>query len=1074
MSHPSHNEESGRAHTLGGSAKAPRADALQAALQAMSDGVVLFDQGGRVVFVNDAEVAMCGYDSREEMLGDVERFARVFELFHLDGRPLPVEEWPVTRVLRREQLAGVELRGRRKDTGQERLFCFSGRLLEGDDGAPFALLVTRDLTESRGALDALRKSEARFRDLADAMPQLVWTADHEATVDYCNSRAAEYAGITQIADRKWQWEPLLHPDDLERTLVAWSAAVAERSPYACEHRVRMADGSFRWHLSRALPVVERDGTPKWYGTATDIHGLKVAEGALRESEAQYRSLFESVDQGFCVIETIFDERDRCVDYRFLEMNRIFEEQTGLSSAAGRTMRELVPGHDRFWFEIYGDVAKTGEPRRFEDYASAMGRWFDVYAFRVGAHELRRVAVLFSNITERRRREQHAAFLQELSVDVSSSSRFDEVMERVASRLCAHLDVSRVAFAEVNEDATSATVVYERASGQAQSALGEHPLSSFMGEDLLQELKAGRAVAVDDVASDPRTAAVASSYVDFGVGAQIHVPHLSAGRLTSLLAIHREGPHAWRPDEVELMQAVAARLWGRLERARAEDALRDQVERSRLLGRATNDVIWDWDLGSDKLEWNDALMEQYGHSPDGLCATQEGWAAHLHPNDRERTLASLHAAIHGAEESWTEEYRFQRADGSYATVLDRGYILRDRAGRAVRLIGSMLDLTERKAAEAALKESARQKDEWLAMLSHELRNPLAPIRNGVYILQRAPGSPQAGRALDVIDRQAVHMTRLIDDLLDVTRLSRGKVRLKRERLELSTLVRRTVEDHRVVFADAGVTLDVDVRGEPLFVDGDPTRLAQALGNLLTNAAKFTARGGRALVHLARADDDRAAICVRDDGAGIGPHLRESLFQPFVQGDATLDRSRGGLGLGLTLAKGFAEMHGGTLCVESAGLGHGAAFTLRLPLAAAEGAAVVIASPEAGKSARTLRVLVIDDQPDVVGSLRDVLELKGHTVAAASAGEAALDTARSFLPDVVLCDIGLPGMDGYAVARCFRGDPAHRETFLVALSGYARAQDVADAHAAGFDTHLAKPPDLARLDALLDDARGRAGA
>jgi CheY-like chemotaxis protein/nitrogen-specific signal transduction histidine kinase len=385
-----------------------------------------------------------------------------------------------------------------------------------------------------------------------------------------------------------------------------------------------------------------------------------------------------------------------------------------------------------------------------------------------------------------------------------------------------------------------------------------------------------------------------------------------------------------------------------------------------------------------------------------------------------------------------------------------------------------DVTQLDEAERALREADRRKDQFLAMLSHELRNPLAPIRNSIYILDRAsPGGEQARRAHAVIERQVHHLTRLVDDLLDITRITRGKVRLLRERVELTGLVRRTAEDHRTIFAHAGVALETSVPRDPLHVIGDPTRLVQVIGNLLHNAAKFTPRGGRTTLSVRAAGNALAEIRVGDSGAGLTPQTLSTVFEPFVQADQTLARSQGGLGLGLALVKGIVELHGGSVTAHSEGPGRGAEFVVALPVDRAEAArpapAVTTASPAIAR-----RVLVVEDDPDAAETLKVALELNEHVVAVASGGAEAVDAARRFQPDVVLCDIGLPGMDGYEVARTMRSDAALGSTHLVALSGYASPDDVERARNAGFERHIAKPPSFDELEGALRDVMASSNA
>jgi PAS domain S-box-containing protein len=397
-----------------------------------------------------------------------------------------------------------------------------------------------------------------------------------------------------------------------------------------------------------------------------------------------------------------------------------------------------------------------------------------------------------------------------------------------------------------------------------------------------------------------------------------------------------------------------------------------------------------------------------------------------------------------------------------------------AGIPFAVCGVSADITELRRAEAALRESDRRKSEFLAMLSHELRNPLTPIRNSLYILDRAdPGGDAALRARAIIGRQVGHLTLLIDDLLDVTRISRGKVQLRRERLDLNELAQRTAEDHRAGFAEADVQLEVRPAPAGVWVNGDRTRLAQVMGNLLQNAAKFTPRGGNVSVSIAASSARRqATVEVRDTGRGIAPAILARVFEPFTQADDTLDRSKGGLGLGLALVKGMVELHGGSAAAASDGPGTGATFTITLPLDAAIPSEREPRDHHGGAQAR--RVFIIEDNVDAADSLREVLELAGHVVAVAYSGPEGLKEARSFRPDVVICDIGLPEMDGYAVARAMRADAELGGVALVAVTGYAQPEDIANARAAGFSAHLAKPPSIEALAKVLEAARSPTAA
>ncbi len=467
---------------------------------------------------------------------------------------------------------------------------------------------------------------------------------------------------------------------------------------------------------------------------------------------------------------------------------------------------------------------------------------------------------------------------------------------------------------------------------------------------------------------------------------------------------------------------------------------------------------------------------------------QGWQERLHPEERVAVVAAWTRAVH-AREPFRLRCRLRRHDGVFRSLRLSGNHLPgstggwlgtavdvDEEARDSDLQRLNEDLQQRNAlllaeiaqhhleeealrqANQQLAEADQRKNDFLAALSHELRSPLAPIRNSLYIMERAePGGSQARHASQVISRQAEFMTRLIDDLLDVSRITRGKVHLQRETVHLCELVRRTAEDHRPTFEANGLALAVDAR-QDVVIDGDPTRLSQVVSNLLQNAAKFTPRGGRVVVAVG-AEERQAVVRVRDNGAGLSRESLSRLFEPFTQDARTRERSTAGLGLGLALVKGLVELHGGSVQASSEGPGKGAEFTIRLPLRAQpESAAERAAQP-------AIRVLVIEDNRDAAESLKEALELGPHEVEIAGDGPSGLEKAHQFHPQVVLCDIGLPLMDGYEVARRMRGDPELRRLYLVALSGYAAQEDAERARAVGFDRHMAKPPNMEVLEKLL---------
>jgi signal transduction histidine kinase/CheY-like chemotaxis protein len=355
--------------------------------------------------------------------------------------------------------------------------------------------------------------------------------------------------------------------------------------------------------------------------------------------------------------------------------------------------------------------------------------------------------------------------------------------------------------------------------------------------------------------------------------------------------------------------------------------------------------------------------------------------------------------------------------------------------------------------AERERALRSRDEFLAMLAHELRNPLAPIRNAVQLQQMlAHPDPVFGKTREILERQSAHLSRLVDDLVDVARLERGKMALQRSRIELNALVAAAVEAALPQVQARGHQVQIDLCAEPLALDADPTRIEQVVANLLTNAAKFTERPD--VIRVAtRRDGDQALVEVRDRGAGFAPGSGEALFGLFVQGEQTLARSLGGLGIGLTIARRIAELHGGSIAAASEGPGRGATFSVRLPLAAGPVEAAAPADPGA-RDARK-RVLVIDDSDDIRETMRLLLTQWGHEVAIAASGEEGLESISRKRPDVAIIDIGLPGISGYEVAQRIRGMPDASAMRLIALTGYGQPADGRRAREAGFDEHLLKP-------------------
>jgi len=475
--------------------------------------------------------------------------------------------------------------------------------------------------------------------------------------------------------------------------------------------------------------------------------------------------------------------------------------------------------------------------------------------------------------------------------------------------------------------------------------------------------------------------------------------------------------------------------------------------------------WSWDMRSHPLQWMPELMHLWALEPSHHT-TYEDFHQRVHPEDVAVIERQWQAALRDGQ-PFEQEFRLVLPTGDVRWIYSKGGAVRDEADRPLRMVGNNIDVTERKRADEALREADRHKSEFLAMLAHELRNPLAPVRTAAEVLRRFhadAGTPQL-HAVDVIRRQVVLMTRLIDDLLDVSRIAQGKIALRRTTVDVTSVITQTAEACQSLFDEGGPCLSVHVPPGPLLADADPTRVAQVIENLLSNAAKFTPAGGH--VRLAvESNPGEAVITVTDDGIGLDHDQIVRVFDRFVQVDTTLERARGGLGLGLTLVKTLVELHGGTVAVHSPGLGRGAEFVVRLRLNAVDALPEAPpAPPEPADAGTRRRVLVVDDNRDSAFTLGQLLELGGHDVRLAYDGLEAVEVAASFLPDVVLLDIGLPKLNGYEAAQRMRALPSGPGILIAALTGWGQDSDRERTAESGFDLHLVKPADPEALMALI---------
>lgn len=637
-----------------------------------------------------------------------------------------------------------------------------------------------------------------------------------------------------------------------------------------------------------------------------------------------------------------------------------------------------------------------------------------------------------------------------------------------------------------------------------------------------------------------------------------------------------------------------------DRERQAIRLKESELRYRLVGEAANDAIWDWDLLTNDVVWNEGVQRAYGYAERDIGMKAGWWIDKIHPDDRDRIASSVHEAIDGNAELWQNEYRFLRADGTYASVFDRGRIVR-QLGTPVRMVGAMLDLTERETAAATLKvaedrfefvrkssgvgfwycdlpfdvlqwdelvkehfhlpadspvtistfydrihpddrestraaiersireresydvfyrtidesqsnvkwiraigrtsysddgspirfdgvtldvtkqkrveselrevaaalsEAGHRKDEFLATLAHELRNPLAPMRNAVHLMTFSVDAEMHEYARSIIERQLSQMVRLIDDLMDLSRISRGKVELRPELVSLADIIHSAVETSRPVIDQMEHILNISLPSEPVQIEADATRMSQVFSNLLNNASKYSERGTQINI-IVEVQEASVLVHFRDRGIGIAPDQLHRIFEMFAQVDQSLERSQGGLGIGLTLVRRLVEMHGGKVQAKSEGLGMGADFVVELPLVKQT---LKIKSCEETCDTTikgSLRILIVDDNRDSAESLAMMLRVHGNETRVAYDGESGVKLAEIYQPDVILFDIGLPKMNGYEACQYVRNQPWGQHPVIIAVTGWGQVEDRLRSQKAGFNHHIVKPVDTRLLLRLLGE-------
>ncbi|WP_164558046.1 PAS domain S-box protein [Massilia atriviolacea] len=675
----------------------------------------------------------------------------------------------------------------------------------------------------------------------------------------------------------------------------------------------------------------------------------------------------------------------------------------------------------------------------------------------------------ANLTGKSSLRDVLALLNETLRDLKA---VDEIAYAAAAILGEALGASRVGYGTIDHASDSLQVERDWCAPGAGTLAGVSDLRS--DGSFIDDLKRGIFVAIENVDLDPRTAAAAVALRARSATAFVNVPLIEDGVLVAVLYINDAHPRQWTTQELVLVKEVAARIRTASERLRGVAALRESEARFRTIADAMPQMVW----STLPDGYHDYFNEQW-YSYTGVprqSTDGEGWNDIFHPDDQARSRAVWQACLETGD-TYEIEYRLRHHSGAYRWVLGRALPIRARDGSIVRWMGTCTDIDAQKRAEDELRQASQRKDEFLAMLAHELRNPLAPISSAAHLLILGKADPQrVQKSGEIILRQVGHLTHLVDDLLDVSRVTSGLVQIERVVIDLQAVLHSAVEQARPGIEARRHHLTVALPPAPMCVQGDKTRLVQTIVNLLNNAAKYTAPGGAIALSLEMADG-MACITVADNGIGIGAELLPHVFDLFIQAERTPDRIQGGLGVGLALVQRIVELHQGSVQAISEGLGKGSRFTVRLPLVEAAGSAdrgraggpgdALAGAGEAATVPRTRlpTVMIVDDNPDGAQSLAALIGARGYRVRVVGDGAAALQIADGEPVDVYILDIGLPGMDGYALARRLRATPGGRAATLVALTGYGKKEDRLLALASGFDHHLVKPVDIAALEKIL---------
>ena len=907
--------------------------------------------------------------------------------------------------------------------------------------------VVQRLHEEVAARDRIERSLTESRDsfelLAASVPEIVFVATTDGQFEFLNSRWTEFTGLPRDLSLGTGWRSAVHADDLQTFDTQLVRAIQLMRPLEARLRLRSLEGVYRTALVRASPSRRSDGSLRWFGSATDIEDVARTSAALRASEERLKAVVAAAELGTFVWDATSDDllwSDRA--------RRIL----GITLPGPRHLAEFVaqlaPSEAERVQRAMHDAIAQGEGHRFRT------------EIEIGQGSKARSVLVAGVVTEQHGLGANSRGLQCVGavLDRSRERSTAAQVARLETSLQLAIESTRLGIWDVDLATDTISVSARAREIYGLSADGvvtrQAARSRILDEDLEAVEKCWRA------ALDP------AGQGRFDVDHRVRRADGSIAWVSALGRAH---------FVIRGSERVATRIAGTVldisDRKQAEQRLAAQEEQFLLAAEALAGLIYSVDLDTGRVERLRGLYDILGWERDEVPATYAWWQDQVHGDDLKQVEADFKAAVAARERRVTSRYRARHRSGHWRHLVDCAVVMYRDDGVPYRLVGCVQDVSEQVETTRSLVEADERKDRFLAVLAHELRNPIAPLRNAVSILRTADFErPELLQSVEILDRQLLHATRLVDDLLDVGRIGRGSLELRKAAVRFADVVQTGVEAVRPAIEERGqqLKLALTVADEPVLVD--PVRIAQVIANLVGNASKFSPPGGSIEV-TATTLGSQVQITVEDHGKGIPPTALSTIFEMFAQLDRGNAEASEGLGIGLALSRHLVELHGGQIRAYSEGRGTGARFVVTLPV---QRAPVDTAPSARGGETRALKIVVADDNVDSVESLAVLLTLDGHHVSVAHDGLTAVQLATDTQPDLAILDLGMPGIDGYEAAERMRALPGGGDLVLVALSGYAQAGDRQRSQQAGFDLHLVKPLDPERLrDLLAAVVTGRAG-